>query len=46
MYSLRRTKDGRLVMYYTRKGYKKARWRSVEARAERWYRRTFGEEEK
>ena len=33
MYSYRRSKAGHLVLFYLRKGYKKARYRKAEMRA-------------
>ena len=44
MKSYHKTKDGRLVVYYLRKSYKKARYQKVEARALNWYYKTFGQE--
>lgn len=42
MYSLRKSKAGNLVMFYIRKGYKKARYKKAEMRA--WKDKPWDEE--
>ena len=39
MHSSRRTKAGKLVEFYLRKGYKKARFQKADARAWKWMRK-------
>jgi hypothetical protein len=45
MTSYRQNRQKKLCAYYTRRNYKKARFKRVEARAERWWQRTFGKTE-
>ena len=46
MKSYHKTKDGRFIVFYTKRSYKKARYQRAETRAWNWYNRTFGQERK